>query len=40
MVSPDPFSTTPLTSSDMKTQENTEGGSDDPKLANGDIQME
>ena len=40
VVSPDPFSPTPLTSSTMKTSENAEGDPDDPEQADGDIQME
>jgi hypothetical protein len=40
VVSPDPFSPTPLTSSTMKTSENTEGDPEDPERADGDIQME
>jgi len=33
VVSPDPLSPTPSTSSAMKTQENTKEEPDDPKLA-------
>lgn len=40
VISPDPFSPTPLTSSAMKTSENTEGDPDDTEQADGDIQIE
>lgn len=40
VVSSDPFSTTPLTSSTVGTSENTEGVPDDPEQADEDIQME
>ena len=41
MVSPDPLSLTPSTSSAMKTPENTEGDPDGPEPTNeGDIKME
>ena len=41
MVSPDDLSLTPLTSSAMKTPENTEEDPDGPKLPDeGDIQIE
>ena len=39
VVSPDPLSPTPLTST-MKISENTEGDLDDLEYADGDIQME
>jgi len=40
VVSPDPFSPAPLTSSTVKPSENTEGDLDDLEQAGGDIQME
>jgi hypothetical protein len=41
VVSPDHISPNPSISSAMKTQENTEVGSDDPESADeGDIKME
>jgi len=41
VVSPDPLSPTPSTSSTMKTPKNTEEGPNDPEPADeGDIQME
>jgi hypothetical protein len=40
VVSPDPFSSMPLTFSTMKTSENTERDLDDLEQADGDIQIE
>jgi hypothetical protein len=41
VVSPDPLSPTPSTSSAVKTPKNTEENPDDPELADeGNIQME
>jgi len=40
VVSPNPFSPMPSTSSTMRTSENIEGDIDDLEQADGDIQME